>query len=79
MRIPVLLECSELVLASADTQSVTDHGMCVCCAGTLSLLPLAPQLGSSEHHHHQNIGSQPKSLLITVFSAGTEFTFLTVA
>lgn len=40
---------------------------------------LAPQLGSWEDHPHQNIGSQPKSLLITVFSAGTEFTFLTVA
>lgn len=50
-----------------------------CCAGTLSLLPLAPQLASWEDHPHQDFGSQPKSLLITVFSAGTEFTFLNVA
>lgn len=56
--------------------SVTDRGV---CAGPLSLLPLVPQLGSLEDHPHQNIGSCPKSLTITVFSAGTELTFLTVA
>lgn len=61
------------------TRSVTDRGVCVLLCWDIVPAALAPQLGSWEDHHHQNLGSQPKSLLITVFSAGTECTFLTVA
>lgn len=79
MQISVLLECSAGVLASPGTPGVSQTMVCVLLCWDIVPAALAPQLGSWEDHHHQNLGSQPKSLLITVFSAGTECTFLTVA
>lgn len=65
--------------SSPGTARVSQTMVCVVQFWDIVPPALAPQLGSSEDHHHQNIGSHPKSLLMTVFSAGTEFTFLTVA